>query len=174
MSPRPSTSTDFCPLNGTYLDFFCGSRGFLGNLRRLFACVVSIWTPRKREASFPTGNGEVAERLKAHAWKACWGQPLQGSNPCLSQQSFIFQLQFVMKNLFALLAIAGLVMFAAPEAAMAQEEATTEMAADTTAETMSAEADSAVVDSAVVDSAPPQWKKSQLLPLKHLLKPAKC
>ena len=29
-------------------------------------------------------NGEVAERLKAHAWKACWGQPLQGSNPCLS------------------------------------------------------------------------------------------
>ena len=44
-------------------------------------------------------------------------------------------------------------MFAAPEAAMAQEEATTEMAADTTAETMSAEADSAVVDSAVVDSA---------------------
>ena len=58
-----------------------------------------------------------------------------------------------MKNLFALLAIAGLVMFAAPQVAMAQEDATTEMAADTTAETMSAEADSAVVDSAVVDSA---------------------
>ena len=53
-----------------------------------------------------------------------------------------------MKNLFALLAIAGLVMFAAPQVAMAQEDATTEMAADTTAETMSAEADSAVVDSA--------------------------
>ena len=53
-----------------------------------------------------------------------------------------------MKNLFALLAIAGLVMFAAPQVAMAQEDATTEMAADTTAETMSAEADSAAVDSA--------------------------
>ncbi|MDA9756324.1 MotA/TolQ/ExbB proton channel family protein [Flavobacteriales bacterium] len=53
-----------------------------------------------------------------------------------------------MKNLFALLAIAGLVMFAAPQVAMAQEDATTEMAADTAAETMSAEADSAVVDSA--------------------------
>ena len=53
-----------------------------------------------------------------------------------------------MKNLFALLAIAGLVMFAAPQAVMAQEDAATEMAAD-----MSAESDSAVVDSAAVDSA---------------------
>ena len=58
-----------------------------------------------------------------------------------------------MKNLFALLAIAGLVMFAAPQVAMAQEDATTEMAADTTAETMSAEADSAVVDSAAAAAA---------------------
>ena len=77
-----------------------------------------------------------------------------------------------MKNLFALLAIAGLVMFAAPQVAMAQEDATTEMAADTTAETMSAEADSAAVDSAPLHLL--LWKKSQLLPLKRLLKPAKC
>ena len=91
----------------------------------------------------------MAERLKAHAWKACWGQPLQGSNPCLSAVfNFIFQLQFVMKNLFALLAIAGLVMFAAPQAVMAQEDAATEMAAD-----MSAESDSAVVDSAAAAPA---------------------
>ena len=53
-----------------------------------------------------------------------------------------------MKNLFALLAIAGLVMFAAPQAVMAQEDAATEMAAD-----MSAESDSAVVDSAAAAPA---------------------
>ncbi len=29
-------------------------------------------------------NGEVAERLKAHAWKACLGKPNVGSNPTLS------------------------------------------------------------------------------------------
>jgi hypothetical protein len=28
--------------------------------------------------------GEVAERLKAHAWKACLGKPNVGSNPTLS------------------------------------------------------------------------------------------
>ena len=96
----------------------------------------------------------MAERLKAHAWKACWGQPLQGSNPCLSAVfNFIFQLQFVMKNLFALLAIAGLVMFAAPQAVMAQEDAATEMAADMSAESDSAVVDSSAVDSAAVDSA---------------------
>ncbi len=54
-----------------------------------------------------------------------------------------------MKNLFALLAIAGLVMFAAPEAAMAQEDAATEMVVDT----MSAETDSAAVDSAAAPVA---------------------
>ena len=27
---------------------------------------------------------EVAERFKAHAWKACWVQALEGSNPFLS------------------------------------------------------------------------------------------
>src|SRR5262245_36198128 len=26
----------------------------------------------------------MAERSKAHAWKACWGQPLAGSNPAPS------------------------------------------------------------------------------------------
>ncbi len=29
-------------------------------------------------------TGEMAERLKAHAWKACVGQPTVGSNPTLS------------------------------------------------------------------------------------------
>ncbi len=29
-------------------------------------------------------QGEVAERLKAHAWKACLGKPNVGSNPTLS------------------------------------------------------------------------------------------
>jgi hypothetical protein len=28
--------------------------------------------------------GEVAERLKAHAWKVCLGQLNEGSNPSLS------------------------------------------------------------------------------------------
>ena len=32
-------------------------------------------------------NGEVAERLKAHAWKACLGKPNVGSNPTLSARS---------------------------------------------------------------------------------------
>ena len=54
-----------------------------------------------------------------------------------------------MKNLFALLAIAGLVMFAAPQAVMAQEDAATEMVVDT----MSAETDSAAVDSAAAPVA---------------------
>src|ERR1700743_554491 len=29
-------------------------------------------------------SGEMAEWLKAHAWKACIPQGIQGSNPCLS------------------------------------------------------------------------------------------
>ena len=29
-------------------------------------------------------QGEMAEWLKAHAWKACIPQGIQGSNPCLS------------------------------------------------------------------------------------------
>ena len=29
-------------------------------------------------------HGEMAEWLKAHAWKACIPQGIQGSNPCLS------------------------------------------------------------------------------------------
>gem|GEM_PF-4752920 len=34
--------------------------------------------------------GEVAERLKAHAWKVCLGQLNEGSNPSLSVYS-LFQ-----------------------------------------------------------------------------------
>ena len=54
-----------------------------------------------------------------------------------------------MKNLFALLAIAGLVMFAAPQAVTAQEDTATEMVVDT----MSAETDSASVDSTAAPAA---------------------
>ncbi len=32
--------------------------------------------------------GEMAEWLKAHAWKACIPQGIQGSNPCLSAITF--------------------------------------------------------------------------------------
>ena len=32
----------------------------------------------------PVNAGEMAEWLKAHAWKACVGQPTVGSNPTLS------------------------------------------------------------------------------------------
>ncbi len=35
--------------------------------------------------------GEMAEWLKAHAWKACIPQGIQGSNPCLS--AIIFPIQ---------------------------------------------------------------------------------
>jgi hypothetical protein len=33
-------------------------------------------------------RGEMAEWLKAHAWKACIPQGIQGSNPCLSATTF--------------------------------------------------------------------------------------
>jgi hypothetical protein len=33
-------------------------------------------------------RGEMAEWLKAHAWKACIPQGIQGSNPCLSAIPF--------------------------------------------------------------------------------------
>ena len=36
------------------------------------------------KASVPNGGGRGGRAVKAHAWKACWGQPLRGSNPRLS------------------------------------------------------------------------------------------
>jgi hypothetical protein len=36
------------------------------------------------DSSSPLHSGEMAEWLKAHAWKACIPQGIQGSNPCLS------------------------------------------------------------------------------------------
>ena len=36
------------------------------------------------ESKTLVGRGEMAEWLKAHAWKACIPQGIQGSNPCLS------------------------------------------------------------------------------------------
>ena len=87
--------------------------------------------------------------LRRTPGKRVGGNPSRVRIPVSPQQLFIIQLQFVMKNLFALLAIAGLVMFAAPQAAMAQEDAATEMVVDT----MSAETDSAAVDSAAAPVA---------------------
>lgn len=37
-----------------------------------------------RRKQSPRAPGEMAERSKAHAWKACVGQPTVGSNPTLS------------------------------------------------------------------------------------------
>ncbi len=55
-----------------------------------------------------------------------------------------------MKNLFVLLAFVGLVMFAAPQPVMSQEDAATEMVVDTV---VSAESDSAAIDSAALTVA---------------------
>jgi hypothetical protein len=43
--------------------------------------------------------GEMAEWLKAHAWKACIPQGIQGSNPCLSA---------ITSKLFGIIAGAGM------------------------------------------------------------------
>ena len=60
-----------------------------------------------------------------------------------------------MKNLFALLAIAGLVMFAAPHAVMAQQDTTMQMGVDSTlAESDSAAMDSMAAPAAVEPAAP--------------------
>src|SRR3954452_18950674 len=39
---------------------------------------------RHPAAMFRPLFGGMAEWFKAHAWKACWGQPLAGSNPAPS------------------------------------------------------------------------------------------
>jgi hypothetical protein len=39
------------------------------------------------DSNSPFDCGEMAEWLKAHAWKACIPQGIQGSNPCLSATS---------------------------------------------------------------------------------------
>ena len=66
-------------------------------VRRLYATERVLSLPLR--CSTPTSNlalsgvidsiwlsdcGEMAEWLKAHAWKACIPQGIQGSNPCLS------------------------------------------------------------------------------------------
>ena len=45
----------------------------------------------------PRSNGEMAERLKAHAWKACIRQRIGGSNPSLSAKfrKYFFFFQFL-------------------------------------------------------------------------------
>jgi hypothetical protein len=45
--------------------------------------VVTVVDSKKRR-----NRGEMAEWLKAHAWKACIPQGIQGSNPCLSATNF--------------------------------------------------------------------------------------
>ncbi len=37
-------------------------------------------------------GGEVTERLKVHAWKACVGRPAAGSNPALSASDHSLQI----------------------------------------------------------------------------------
>ncbi len=55
-----------------------------------FILEASHWPTCRKEASSGTLiygefiTGEMAEWLKAHAWKACIPQGIQGSNPCLS------------------------------------------------------------------------------------------
>jgi hypothetical protein len=50
---------------------------------------VHVCPPRSKPYSGDDSHkllirGEMAEWLKAHAWKACIPQGIQGSNPCLS------------------------------------------------------------------------------------------
>ncbi len=59
-----------------------GHLSLLGLARLLWP----VWVDSYRFAD----RGEMAEWLKAHAWKACIPQGIQGSNPCLSA-TFAFQ-----------------------------------------------------------------------------------
>ncbi len=43
--------------------------------------------------------GEVAERLKAHAWKVCLGQLNEGSNPSLSVKQAVRQKKQLAKKI---------------------------------------------------------------------------
>jgi biopolymer transport protein ExbB len=58
-----------------------------------------------------------------------------------------------MKNLFALLSIAGLVMFAAPQAVIAQEDAATELAVENASDSTAMEADSAATEEVAAPAA---------------------
>ncbi len=71
-----------------------------------------------------------------------------------------------MKNLFVLLAFVGLVMFAAPQPVMSQEDAATEMVVDTV---VSAESDSAAIDSAALTVAVEEPMAAELVETREVL-----
>ena len=92
----------------------------------------------------------MAEWFMAHAWKACLRQRIQGSNPCLSAKLLdnyeIHSTRILtMKNLFSLLAIAGILFAATPAAVFAQADQN-----DST-EVVSMEVDSASADTVVAE-----------------------
>ena len=92
----------------------------------------------------------MAEWFMAHAWKACLRQRIQGSNPCLSAKlldnnEIHSTRKLTMKNLFSLLAIAGVMFAASPAAVFAIQDQT-----DST-EVVSMEVDSASSDTMVAD-----------------------
>ena len=49
----------------------------------------------------------MAERLKAHAWKACWGQPLRGSNPRLSAKVLLIMQIILSANFISIIKLKG-------------------------------------------------------------------
>ena len=92
----------------------------------------------------------MAEWFMAHAWKACLRQRIQGSNPCLSAKlldnnEIHSTRKLTMKNLFSLLAIAGVMFAVSPAAVFAIQDQT-----DST-EVVSMELDSASSDTMVAD-----------------------
>ena len=92
----------------------------------------------------------MAEWFMAHAWKACLRQRIQGSNPCLSAKLLdnyeIHSTRILtMKNLFSLLAIAGILFAATPAAVFAQT------AQNDSTDVVSMEVDSASADTVVAE-----------------------
>ena len=92
----------------------------------------------------------MAEWFMAHAWKACLRKRIQGSNPCLSamlldNNEIHSTRKLTMKNLFSLLAIAGVMFAASPAAVFAIQDQT-----DST-EVVSMEVDSVSSDTMVAD-----------------------
>jgi biopolymer transport protein ExbB len=120
----------------------CGAEGFVGIDASQYKSPM-VFIPNGGKERWPSG-------LRRTLGKRVGSNVSRVRIPVSPQVlQFIYQLQFVMKNLFALLAIAGLVMFAAPHAVMAQQDTTMEMGVDSTL----AESDSAAVDSMAAPAA---------------------
>jgi hypothetical protein len=54
----------------------CSGRGWGGAFTSVFASCGDLHAPIKSKEQFPKNAGEMAEWLKAHAWKACLGETL--------------------------------------------------------------------------------------------------